>query len=813
MITKTPVVLLCTIIAVLLLATVADAQPTSDPQNNAAVQLTREQKSFDYADILFKRKDYTSAIEEYRRFMKDFPKSASSELALRRIAVSYQEMGDSDKALEIFRQYVKTWPNGEKTVEAHIQIGIQLLELGQKAGAVQTLLKVAKRKNLTDTQKEMLYYYLGRAQHEREKHKEAIAQYRACVKGHPKGEYSPWARFYLAECLRKTGDNDAALKLYTELLTLTKGARAKQLSKLLRTAQYNRAETLFDMKQYTKAAKAYQEAANKYPGTSFADQAAYGVVYSAVAQKDRKKVVQLASNYLSRRPKSKLRNAVLLIKANAHFELKQYQDASTAYRAVIDSSKDTSQQARAASRILWCSYNLKQYKTVIKDAQVFLAKYPKDSEVGNIHFLMGRCLHALGEYDKALLEFLVVLSNYKDSSFVEDSAYLAGLCYYLQDRLPEATNVFESFHKSYAKSNLAPDALWLAGESHRRLGDLATAADRYTALLDRYPNFRDHDKVWYNLFYCRRTLKQWEEMRTTGDAFLAARPKDEQCNEILYSIAFSYWKESNHKSAIERCRQLLKMKKSKYHPDARYLLARGLCELKKYGEGIAEFKTLITSKPPYAVPIEWHLFAARFLYREDKWQDSLTLWTLASERPEIGDAANEALWRIGCCYLRLGDYAVARRHLLDFIERSPKAYEVPETFYYVAQTYSGQKKWEDAIEFYDKCRDAGEFSNENAQLVLAIKSMVESAECRMELKRYKEAGRELDRLIAQHEFDWSDYKPRAHFRLAECMEKQNKKKEAQAHYKVVVDKFAKSDWASKASDRIAKDATGSKTDK
>ena len=59
-----------------------------------------------------KKDKYKSAVESYKRYLKEFPNGKYAEECLYRIPISWFQMGDYGRSLEEFPKYLKKYPNG-----------------------------------------------------------------------------------------------------------------------------------------------------------------------------------------------------------------------------------------------------------------------------------------------------------------------------------------------------------------------------------------------------------------------------------------------------------------------------------------------------------------------------------------------------------------------------------------------------------------------------------------------------------------------------------------------------------------------------
>jgi tol-pal system protein YbgF len=117
-------------------ATRAAAAPT-DP--------AREVKAYDAASNLFRRNDFSSAIEAFRAFMKDYPQSQLAANAGYWIGISYANLKDSRNALAAQEAVLAKYPQSPKAPDALLAIAALQAEAGDNGSARNTLEDIIAR--------------------------------------------------------------------------------------------------------------------------------------------------------------------------------------------------------------------------------------------------------------------------------------------------------------------------------------------------------------------------------------------------------------------------------------------------------------------------------------------------------------------------------------------------------------------------------------------------------------------------------------------------------------------------------------------
>lgn len=113
----------------------SDAKPQAQSREDQA----REMKAYDAASNLFRRNDFSSAVDAFRAFLKDYPDSALAPNASYWIGISYANLKDYPKALAAQHDLLDKHPQSAKAPDALLAIAAIQSEQGQAGAARNTL--------------------------------------------------------------------------------------------------------------------------------------------------------------------------------------------------------------------------------------------------------------------------------------------------------------------------------------------------------------------------------------------------------------------------------------------------------------------------------------------------------------------------------------------------------------------------------------------------------------------------------------------------------------------------------------------------
>lgn len=121
------------------------ASGTPPPRVASRDEQARESKAYDAASNLFRRNDFSSAVDAFRAFLKDYPDSALAPNALYWIGISYANMKDYRHALDAQQELLAKHPQSPKAPDALLAVAAMQAEQGDNGSARNTLEDIIAR--------------------------------------------------------------------------------------------------------------------------------------------------------------------------------------------------------------------------------------------------------------------------------------------------------------------------------------------------------------------------------------------------------------------------------------------------------------------------------------------------------------------------------------------------------------------------------------------------------------------------------------------------------------------------------------------
>ena len=161
--------------------------------------------------------DYVKGETDFNTIISNYTTSQFVPPAIVQLGLLYYNLGESDKAIE---QYKKVIENYKSTPEARSAItGLRTTYVDKND--VDTYFAYLKSLDgygdVNMAEKDSLLYNSGENLYMTGKYDKATEMFKSYLVQFPNGSFRLNAQYYLAECLRSAGNNDEALKMYTEV--------------------------------------------------------------------------------------------------------------------------------------------------------------------------------------------------------------------------------------------------------------------------------------------------------------------------------------------------------------------------------------------------------------------------------------------------------------------------------------------------------------------------------------------------------------------------------------------------------------------
>ena len=161
--------------------------------------------------------DYKKGEADFNTIISTYQTSPFVPRAIVQLGLLYYNLGENDKAIS---QYKKVIENFKSTPEARYAItGLRTIyvDINDVEAYFSYIKTLDGYGDVNLAQKDSLLYTSGENLYMTAKYDKATEVFKSYLNEFPNGSFRQNAQYYLAECLKSTGNNDEALKLYIEI--------------------------------------------------------------------------------------------------------------------------------------------------------------------------------------------------------------------------------------------------------------------------------------------------------------------------------------------------------------------------------------------------------------------------------------------------------------------------------------------------------------------------------------------------------------------------------------------------------------------
>lgn len=574
-----------------------------------------EAEQLQFADGLYSRGMWETALKEYQAYLVQNPRQASTDAVTYRLGECYRALGRTNEAEQAYQRVFDEFPEGE----FHCRAGLRRAELLEQAGRgsdqillLTTLLKGAPSPELGAA----CQFALGVALEKQGQVAAAAEAYDAVLVKYSGTQLVPYAALALAGIDRR-GDGKRAALLYG-LAAATPGT-----PRLGAEALFQLGDFCYARKDYEAAAQAYEKLATRYPQDERVAQSRLQQAWSLYnAQRFAESLRLCGQETDGGADGSAKRPEWLYLKANGLRQVMKNEEAAATYAELLKLQPAGDLAVSAAYERALALFKLGRFEAAIDQARGLITA---ERVKRDVCWLLAESCAALNDQAGAVQYYRMLLDQFPDSS-------------------------------------LAGDALYRLAHLLQKKGDLLQAAELFGRLASDFPR---HELVAQALFAqatCLGTAKKTGPAVAVYARLIQQFPQSRFVEDALYQKAISETFLRRDSQALETWRELLgRFRNTKYLADARFWSGVLLEEAGKLEESESAFRQVLTIEP---APADDLILRTRFrlalvLQRRGKPDEAAPLLLELTGTPMRGKFPPELLEWLGDYQLKKREYAGA----------------------------------------------------------------------------------------------------------------------------------------------------------
>lgn len=606
---------------------------------------------FRAASGLYQDKLYHLAAPQFEAYLAKFPYGAQREAASFRLAECHREMGRDDLARSLYRRIITEFQRGPFVGSAAYRLAESMVRTNDLEAA-RSYFELAAS-HLDDPKLKMAAMFrqarclemLGRPE-------SARASYRRLIEIKEENPYREATLLALAQIAEKTGRSKEAFDYYSSLAedAVKPALRAECAvqAAVLASAQ-DKPELAGEL--YKKALAIPVEG----PWHGMARLGLLRLDYDAGEYARLIETYEAAPEQFA----ESLRPEALILVANAHRQLRQFEKAADLYGQVMTDYPNSNFASEAAYQQLVALYSTDDPR-LEPSVKTYLENHSDDDTSAQARLLLAETLYKQGRFEEAGAEFQTLSASALPGKFLPNVFYKLGWCMARAGKLPEAIAAYSAFLDKFPSNDLVPSILAERGLAYQQTGEFSKALADFDQLVDKFPKAPQAEVALQQKGLIQGQLQDNKGMVATFERLLADFPKSPAAAQANYWIGWAKFEDKDYAGCLGPLGRSVELAPETYASRAslRLLLAHYyLGDVRGTVEATDRLSQMENAPP---VPAE------------------VLLW--------LGERLSES-----------GDHKNAIRFLQDLVDREGPVEPPAEAWLLLANAHRATSQWEQAV--------------------------------------------------------------------------------------------------------------------
>ncbi|GBU20649.1 hypothetical protein R80B4_00528 [Fibrobacteres bacterium R8-0-B4] len=427
-----------------------------------------------------------------------------------------------------------------------------------------------------------------------------------------------------------------------------------------------------------------------------------------------KKLLDYAMVFQRRFPQSNNAADALFLAGNIHFEGKNYGEAITAFKMVVD-NYPKSKIYNNAFRRLGASYSSNnQFDLAMSTFKALLAKTPRDTkDYEEINELAAGAMYRNAENLKksgnlagAAAAFQDITREFQQGKVAEKGWFEAGVCFEEMKDFDKAASIFEGLPDRFPKGTLRESAYIRAAENYKKSSKFDRAAQIYLTAANQIPKAEFAIPSLSSASECYQKLNQYDMAGKMFELIYERYANDPKTPQALYNAGLIFEKGKHYHNAINVYETMAsRYPSSEFAAEAFFSI--GLCyeKLEEFGKmansfsDYAEKYTADRYKQVQALVKAGNAYfnMQNFTDSKNNYDKAVKIYEQYSKTSDI-DVANvaEAYFRVGeIFYKKFEDIKLVAKNekeMVGVLKQKTKALEEPAK-YFAKAIELGVEEW------------------------------------------------------------------------------------------------------------------------
>jgi len=777
---------------------------------------------FRQAAALYEQHKYAEAAALYASLPRKFPQSKHNTAAQLAAGKCDYLAGKYAQARETLTASLAA--GGATAAEAAHWLARSYLKERQPAEALNVVDAALPRSAQTSFAVQLAFDRADALYDQPPRRREAAAAYAELAHKHAQDPLAPQALYMAALASFNVGDHAQALEYSSEF---QKQYADKELAA---DVGYIAAESSVQLGKYDEAVARYDRLLKDHPRRGDAPiwQVRRGLALF-LQKKFAEVVAALQPLLASPANKPLLAEASYLVGASQN-ELKQFDAAQKTLAAGLAAEPRGRHTPDTLLALAYAERRLNQSKQAKGHLEQLLSQFADSPLLDRAHFRLAEDAYADGDWATAAAEYKQVIEKFSGSPLAANALYGLAWTQLSQHDYAAAAVTLDTLISKYATSELLPRARYARALAREQLKQFQQAIDDVRAFLQSGPSGSEKSDAQYVLGLCQAGLGQDAQAVKTFHAILAEDTKYAGTDKVLYELGWALKSLDQSDEAAEVFRRLSKeYANSPLAAEALYHVAEADDQREQYAAAAAGYyqamqkggKSALAEKaahklgwayfhqqlfdkakqafayqraawPQGTLAADAAFMEAESLFKQGKYADAIAAYHQVTG-PSGKDFAVLALLHAAQAQAKLNEWQASLAALEQAAKQFPESDYLAEILYEQGWARQNLGSPDQALALYESVT-----AKTDREVAARARFMI--GEIYFEKKNHAEAIKNFFK--AAYGYGYPQWQANAHYEAGRCFEVLGKKEQARKSYQEVVEKFADSEKAPLAKQRI-----------
>lgn len=731
--------------------------------------------AFFRAECFYLLNNFNAASSSFEGFISAYPTSTLRERALYRLGTIYLDQKDYEKARLRLSELVNNYNASDFYGSSYYLIGEAYAAEGRFGEAADNL-KLAINYSRTNLFEANSIYSLGNAYENLGEYEKAVEQYDELLSFYRESELTPLAQLRIGASYYnlKKYDN-AVIELSDPQISRLKNEKETEALMLL-------ANSFFKLKEYQNAKEIFNELFDKNPELSDENQIKFSL-------------------------------------AKINFQSGNYEDAYNSFLELIPSEDDSI----AANSIYWAAESKRYSGDLLKAKELystFIQNYPSNKLSEQVTFNLASIYYQESREDRAA-EYLKSLTNSGQREIRVRALNLLGEIEFNKKNYAQANQYFQSVLESNTgNSSETFQALLGKGVSDYYLDNFNESVKSLGKLIESAPNF---EKNKTNFFLAEANFSMGEYQRAVTYYNRVNIDDSEVGEQTLYGKAYSYYNSRDYANAIFYFNEFVSRSKNVNRTiEAKLRLADSFYGTKNFVRA-SQIYDEVFSNYKSALNNDYALYQyGQALFYAGRSSEAISRFRELQQKYPRSRYTDESQYLIGWINFKESNFSNAISEYKLMMRKYPGSPIVPITLYSIGDAFFNQAEYDSSITYYNSlinrykdseyvydavngiqyafiAKDQPEYAveflqrfvmlNPNSKISDQVK--FKQGDVHYSLGEYDKARNTYTEFV--NRYPNSSLIPNGYYYIGKCAELLNQDLDAITNFKLVVDKYLKTD--------------------